>query len=212
MADAYVYIDGYNLYHRACEGTQNTKWLDLFAFAQALVPNDTVLKVRYFTSKSRDLPNSPGAQQRQQVYWRALDTLGPTVERHLGQFKVRPGWRMLHKDHLGFRPKSQIAWVKLPEEKGSDVNLAAWLLLDGFKGLYDKAVVVSNDSDLKEPVRMAIHELKRTVVVANPDPNVKNDQLTGSQRRPVLLATLQGCQFPAQMQDAQGPFHKPPAW
>ena len=40
------------------------------------------------------------------------------------------------------------------EEKGSDVNLASHLLLDGFDDEYEMAVVVSNDSDLELPIRM----------------------------------------------------------
>jgi hypothetical protein len=40
------------------------------------------------------------------------------------------------------------------EEKGSDVNLASYLLVDGFAGEYDIAIVVSNDSDLAEPIRL----------------------------------------------------------
>ena len=45
-------------------------------------------------------------------------------------------------------------WVDKTEEKGSDVNLASHLLHDGFKGLYDAAVIITNDSDLAEPIRM----------------------------------------------------------
>ena len=41
-----------------------------------------------------------------------------------------------------------------PEEKGSDVNLATYLVADGFRDLYDTAVVVSNDSDLAEPLKL----------------------------------------------------------
>jgi uncharacterized LabA/DUF88 family protein len=41
------------------------------------------------------------------------------------------------------------------EEKGSDVNLGTWLLLDGMDGVYEEAVVVSNDSALEEPIRQA---------------------------------------------------------
>ena len=37
------------------------------------------------------------------------------------------------------------------EEKGSDVNLASFLLLDGFDDEYELAVVISNDSDLSSP-------------------------------------------------------------
>jgi hypothetical protein len=60
-------------------------------------------------------------------------------------------------------PKTAEVWV--PEEKGSDVNLASHLLLDAFREEFDVAVVVSNDSDLLEPVRIAREELGRTVGV-----------------------------------------------
>ena len=56
------------------------------------------------------------------------------------------------------------------EEKGSDVNLATHLLYDGFKNDYEVAVVVSNDSDLLEPVRVA-RSLGLTVGVLNPQKN-----------------------------------------
>ena len=54
------------------------------------------------------------------------------------------------------------------EEKGSDVNLAAHLLNDGWRGLFKSAVVVSNDTDLAVPVCMAAEELLRPVFVACP--------------------------------------------
>ena len=41
------------------------------------------------------------------------------------------------------------------EEKGSDVNLASHLLLDGFQQTRDTVVVFSNDSDLRVPIRIA---------------------------------------------------------
>ena len=50
---------------------------------------------------------------------------------------------------------SRIVEVLDTEEKGSDVNLASYLLMDGFWDEYDLAVVVSNDSDLQLPVEMA---------------------------------------------------------
>lgn len=34
------------------------------------------------------------------------------------------------------------------EEKGSDVNLAAHLVKDAWRGLFESAVVISNDTDL----------------------------------------------------------------
>ena len=41
------------------------------------------------------------------------------------------------------------------EEKGSDVNVASHLLVDVLGGEVDAAIVVSNDGDLKFPVRYA---------------------------------------------------------
>jgi NYN domain len=54
------------------------------------------------------------------------------------------------------------------EEKGSDVNLATYLLLDGFDGDYELAVVISNDSDLLMPVAVVRHRLGLTVGILNP--------------------------------------------
>ena len=42
--------------------------------------------------------------------------------------------------------------VMKTEEKGSDVNLATYLLVDAFEDRFDVAVIISNDSDLKEPI------------------------------------------------------------
>ena len=45
--------------------------------------------------------------------------------------------------------------IMVPEEKGSDVNLASHLLIDIYAERIDAAVVVSNDSDLRLPVQHA---------------------------------------------------------
>jgi hypothetical protein len=54
------------------------------------------------------------------------------------------------------------------EEKGSDVNLASYLLLDGFRSDCEATVVISNDSDLKVPIELARAELGLVVGVVNP--------------------------------------------
>jgi hypothetical protein len=54
------------------------------------------------------------------------------------------------------------------EEKGSDVNLASHLLNDAWKNLFDQAVVISNDTDLVEPIGMVTVERKKPVVVVCP--------------------------------------------
>jgi hypothetical protein len=48
-----------------------------------------------------------------------------------------------------------LATVRRREEKGSDVNVATHLLRDVFTWAVDAAVVITNDSDLALPLRMA---------------------------------------------------------
>ena len=49
------------------------------------------------------------------------------------------------------------------EEKGSDVNLAVHLLNDAWLDKYDCAVIVSNDSDLAESLRLIKEQHKKIV-------------------------------------------------
>jgi hypothetical protein len=55
------------------------------------------------------------------------------------------------------------------EEKGTDVNLATHLLLDGFDQDYEQAVVVSNDSDLAFPIKMVREKFGISVGIVNPN-------------------------------------------
>ena len=56
-------------------------------------------------------------------------------------------------------PPPDFVTVLKTEEKGSDVNLASYLLLDAFQGNADTFVVVSNDTDLVTPLRMVREDL-----------------------------------------------------
>jgi len=49
--------------------------------------------------------------------------------------------------------------VDKTEEKGSEVNLASHLLRDAFSKKFEVAVLITNDSDLAEPVRIVAREL-----------------------------------------------------
>jgi len=51
------------------------------------------------------------------------------------------------------------------EEKGSDVNLACHLVNDAWAKRFDAAVVISNDTDLVEPIRSVTQELKKNVLI-----------------------------------------------
>jgi hypothetical protein len=74
------------------------------------------------------------------------------VEAHFGHFETRTKKRRLVTPIKGVPRDVEVYHV---EEKGSDVNLATWLLLDGMDGVWEEAVVISNDSDLEEPIKQA---------------------------------------------------------
>lgn len=65
-------------------------------------------------------------------------------------------------------PDAVICEVHTMEEKGSDVNLAAHLLNDAWKDLFDAAVVISNDTDLVTPIRMVAQERGKPVFIVCP--------------------------------------------
>jgi uncharacterized LabA/DUF88 family protein len=54
---------------------------------------------------------------------------------------------------------AQRVWVDKTEEKGSDVNLASHLLRDAYTKRFEVAVLITNDSDLAEPVRIVAQEI-----------------------------------------------------
>ncbi len=54
------------------------------------------------------------------------------------------------------------------EEKGTDVNIASDILLDCFKDKFKKAVIITNDSDLLAPMKIAQTEFGKTIGIINP--------------------------------------------
>jgi uncharacterized LabA/DUF88 family protein len=61
-----------------------------------------------------------------------------------------------------------VSQVHTMEEKGSDVNLASYLLNDAWRDFFDVGVVLSNDTDLVEPIRMVTRERGKAVTVLCP--------------------------------------------
>jgi hypothetical protein len=147
-----VYVDGFNFYYAAFRRSHfdRYKWLDLVSFCEAALPRNDVELVRYFTAPLDPSRGRAAQRARQDAYLSALRTL-PRLEIHFGQFVEHAKLHWLVEPPPGGARKA-LVWV--PEEKGSDVNLASHLLVDGFTGRYEVAVVVSNDADLLEPVRL----------------------------------------------------------
>jgi len=100
------------------------------------------------------------------------------------------------------------------EEKGSDVNIAAHLINDGYKGLYKAAILITNDSDLVEPIRIVRNELNLRVGILNPyvkSPSMKLRKNVDFMK-PIRKGALANSQFPNSLTDRIGKFHKPKEW
>lgn len=209
---AIVYVDGFNLYRRALHGTSH-KWLDLVRMSELLLHDYDIVKVRYFTANIRHQPHDPQAPQRQQAYIRALRT-DLRVDVHLGTFRIDRRYMPIHPLELGPDGLPVTVRVRKTEEKGSDVNLATHLLLDGFRQAADAFVVVSNDSDLAEPMRVLIQEFQRIVGLVAPSKQPSNVLLgTGPQIiRELREGALGAAQLPARLQDEHGTIYKPKSW
>lgn len=230
-----IYVDGFNLYYGAVKGTPY-KWLDIAAVCRRLLrPVVVINRIRYFTAETAGGPQDPNKVQRQRYYLRALQTV-PGTSVHFGRFlESRVRMRVAHP-----APGSpRTVEVVKTEEKGSDVNLASWMLLDGFRNDYEQAVVISNDSDLAEPLRMVRYELGLPVGVLNPHTQATCDrEFYARPRQPgtrprrahpsIELRKLAKfrrdirsdgagsdvalCQFPETLTDAQGLIRKPVEW
>ena len=158
-----VYVDGFNLYYRAVKDTP-WKWLDLNAlFRTVLGPSHQITGIKYFTARVSSEPGDASKPQRQDAYLRALRTSRPPVSLHFGRFVTRRTRALLADP----RSRPRTVQILRTEEKGTDVNLAAQLLDDAWRNRYDVGVVVSNDGDLAEAIRLAKLAGKR-VGVANP--------------------------------------------
>ncbi len=206
-----VYVDGFNLYYGCLKGTPY-RWLDLEALCARLLTNNRVHRIRYFTARVSARPNKAHDPVHQDKYLRALATL-PTVSIHLGSFLTKPTKMPLALPRPG-GPK--FADVLKTEEKGSDVNLATYLLADAFRGDAAAFVVVSNDSDLTEPIRIVRHELGKVVGVINPHPPNKRSRALLSCKptffKQIRRGALAASQFPETLTDATGTITKPAGW
>lgn len=205
----WVYIDGFNLYYGAVKDTPY-KWLNPYVLCSLLLPSHQISKIKYFTARVSARHDDPDKPSRQQIYLRALRTL-PDIEIVFGRFL----------SHDVMMPLAQpapdgprFAKVIKTEEKGSDVNIAAHLINDGYKKQYETAAIVTNDSDLLEPIRIVRQELGIPVGVLNPHRNPTSRVLAqqASFVRQIRQGTLAVSQFPEVLTDAHGVFHKPIGW
>jgi uncharacterized LabA/DUF88 family protein len=159
----YVYIDGFNFYYRAVKDTPY-KWLDFNTLFQHLLsPKNQIISIKYFTAlvSGKFDPDQP---IRQKTYIRAIQKYIPRLSVYYGHFLSHEIFAPLAK------PEGNKRFVRIikTEEKGSDVNLAIHVLNDAWLDLYDCAVIVSNDSDLAESLKLVKEQHNKVIGLITP--------------------------------------------
>jgi len=165
-----VYVDGFNLYYRMLKNHPSLKWVNQLLLAQnVLQPDHAIIRLNYYIARVSARAHDPQAPARQTTYLNALGTV-PQIVVHEGSFMVSEPWMPLAtppqskpSDYNWTMPPPAVVRVVKSEEKGSDVNLAAHLVRDAFIDAFDVAVVITNDSDLVEPIRIVVQEARKRV-------------------------------------------------
>ncbi|MEY2448089.1 MAG: hypothetical protein QOH79_1565 [Acidimicrobiaceae bacterium] len=233
----YVYIDGLNFYYGAVKRTPH-KWVDFERLVRRLLPQDQIGLIRYFTANVK--PRFPGdrSHERQAAYLRAIDA-NPLVEITRGYFRSDVKWRALaHPKHSSrdlFKPEllpdfalrwmlgdavrrrtdpATVARVVVPEEKGSDVNLATYLMYDALvNASCTKAVVITNDSDLVEPIKLSAAKIPVGIVNPHQGPTSSLLRAVASFEIPYRRKMAAQCQLPDPVIGKNGKaIHKPKEW
>ncbi|WP_295487259.1 NYN domain-containing protein [uncultured Pseudomonas sp.] len=213
-----VYVDGFNLYYRALKGTGH-KWLDLRKLCSLVLPKHCdVTAINFYTARISGKIN-PTSPRDQHLYLKALATL-PGLTTHLGSFQVKDKMMFL-SNPLSFQPQNRVAPIPLPrfanvvksEEKGSDVNLGVHLVRDALMGRFDHAVVITNDTDLAEPLRIVVQDAKLPLTLLSPVAKPAQSLRELATHVRYLQGHLGGAQFPDPVLDQNGvEIRKPAGW
>lgn len=126
-----AYIDGYNLYHAEVKlGNNSLKWLNLRALCQHFCnEGDKVDKVYYFTAIAEHIKS--GGKDRHKIY----------INDFLVDFKVEPIFGMFN------------TFEGTTKEKQTDINIALQMYEDAIYDRYDKAILISADTDFIPAIR-----------------------------------------------------------
>ena len=206
---AILYVDAWNLFYGALSRTRY-KWLDLRAMAELMLPDHEIVGIKYYSALLLERPGEEHRLERQKTYLRALRTV-PGLEIQFGQFRSHVT-RLPLADAADSDTPEMVQVLKT-EEKRTDVNLATHMVHDAHCGAFDLAVLVSNDSDLAEPLKIVRDDVGLDTAVLNPHAHpVREIERNASFIKPITHRHLARCQFPDAMMDDDGPFRRPDGW
>jgi hypothetical protein len=223
-------------------GTPGWRWLDIRALVQRIVSRISrwqgaiIASVVYCTAVI-DAASNPSGYTEQDIYLKALIAALSVDHIAYGSYVARvkyapravraatrsrnpqivhPQWPIMVQDAHGNPIPDATFMISYAdrEEKGSDVNVAAHLLVDVLTSAVDAAIVISNDSDLQFPVSYARTQVP--VGLVNPSPNYLAGALRGQPSDGVgnhwwhrlSAGDLRGSQLP----DRVASFARPAGW
>ena len=189
------FIDGFNLYHAvAALGNSAFKWLDLRKLSQEFIHpiKEELVQVLYFSTIASH--RNQAAQLRQRAYLRALELRG--VKTILGQFK--------QKDR---ECSKCFARYTSYEEKETDVNIALNLIDLAYQDAYDRAILVTNDSDQVPTIHRVLERFpnKKVTILIPPCTRECNELIrTASAKAKITIEHLERSLLPEVVTDASG--------
>jgi len=203
-----VLVDGFNLYHAIADSRQDgalakCKWLDIKKLVEIFInkSKEEITQILYFTAYAQW---SPAKVLRHKTYVSALRTAG--IKPIISPFKLKD---------MTCRATCKEKY-KTYEEKQTDVEIAINLFEGGIDDTYDKAIIVSADSDLIPAIEAVKRKfpMKEIQILAPPHRGVIElnnvaDALSRIKKRHLILA-----QFPDEiiLGEGKGKIVKPSEW
>jgi uncharacterized LabA/DUF88 family protein len=188
-------IDGLNLYHCISNLRRpELQWSNLKALSQSFLKSQSekLFQVFYFFSYADHVPEA--TQKCQKSYVRALELSG--IIPIFGHFK-----RKNRKC-----PLCEHRWIG-HEEKETDVNIALYLLDLAYQDAFDRALVISNDSDLAPAIQMVRKRFpNKRITTVSPPHHFHSVELIkiSSDKTKIRVEHLERSLFPAVISDPSG--------
>jgi uncharacterized LabA/DUF88 family protein len=199
------FVDGLNLYHTVSFLKRpELQWVNLKSLSKIFLKSHSegLSQVFYFTSFVEHVSESD--QKCQQAYVRALELIG--VIPILGHFKKKN--RKC--------PSCNYRWTG-HEEKETDVNIALSLLNLAYEDAFDRALVISNDSDLAPAIQLVrkLFPQKRVTTVSPPHCFHSLELMeVSSDKSKIKIKHLEKCLLPPVVTDSSRLIsaHRPPEY
>lgn len=140
MKNVIFFIDGFNLYHAIKQNPnfKKYKWIDLYKLSGILKRKDeNLVDVYYFTAYAYW---DKEKKEKHKRLVKALKSVNTKIV--FGKFKeVEKRCRICKRTY------------KVPEEKETDVNIAIYLFKLAMGNKFDRAYIISGDSDLVPAIK-----------------------------------------------------------